>query len=112
MQHQDYNGWTNRETWQINLWFGQEFIYPLIKEDGVSDAETLKDIIVDYILPEEGDGGSLNGYIKDVIIDAIGEVNWEEIFDHYESELELKNYNYDSKGNWIGNVSNENGWTP
>ena len=39
----------------------------------------------------------------------------EDIFDHYEiilSALELENYNYDSKGNWIGNVSNENGWTP
>ena len=110
MQHQDYNGWTNRETWLINMWFGQEFVYHLIKEDGVSDAKTLKDIMVDYILPEEGDGGSLNGYIRDVIIDAIGEVNWEEIFDHY--EVEPENYNYDSKGNWIGNVQNENGWTP
>lgn len=30
----------------------------------------------------------------------------EAAFDHYPGLL-----NYDEKGNWIGNVANENGWT-
>jgi hypothetical protein len=95
MKHQEYNGWTNQETWLVNMWFGDEFIYNLIKdefiynlikEDGVSDAETLKDIMEEYILPEIGDGGSRNGYITDVLAFTLHEVNWKEIFEHYETE--------------------------
>ena len=30
MQNQGYNGWTNRETCLINMWFGDDFIYEKI----------------------------------------------------------------------------------
>ena len=112
IQNQGYKGWTNRETWLINMWFGDDFIYEKIKKDGVRDTETLKDILEEYILSEQGYDESRNGYITDVLAFTLCEVNWKEIFDHYAPELESENYNYDSKGNWIGNVSNENGWTP
>ena len=93
MQHQEYNGWTNQETWLINMWFGDEFIYNLIKEDGVSDAETLKDILEEYILPEQGDGGSRNGYITDVQLKFDENNDWTVIqFSNNEW-----NYNWDTE---------------
>lgn len=108
MQNQGYNGWTNRETWLINMWFGDDFIYEKIKKDGVSDAETLKDILEEYIFSEQGYDEPRNGYITDVLAFTLCEVNWKEIFDRYASELELQNYNYNTEAKLITSEIVEN----
>ena len=61
-----YNGWTNRETWLINVWFNpsERFEVDYIKEQMESDIEALP------------------GYLKDMIdVDCI---EWEELKDSCE----------------------------
>jgi hypothetical protein len=65
-----YNGWTNRETWLVNIWFE-----PQSRED----VEMAR-----YTLEEEYD--KLPDFLKDfVYIDA---VNWDELLEHFEEEEE------------------------
>lgn len=56
-----YNGWSNRETWLINVWFNPE------TEDDVDFAkETL-----------ENDIENLPDYLKDFIDDGV--IDWDEL---------------------------------
>lgn len=62
-----YNGWSNRETWLVNVWFNPE------SRDDVEFARSIIDEQYDSI-PD--------GVIKDMIdIDAI---NWDELMEHFE----------------------------
>ena len=62
-----YNGWSNRETWLVNVWFNPE------SRDDVEFARSIIDEQYDSI-PD--------GVIKDMIdIDAI---NWGELMEHFE----------------------------
>lgn len=64
-----YNGWSNRETWLVNVWFNPE------SRDDVEFARSIIDEQYDSI-PD--------GVIKDMInIDAI---NWNELMDHFEDQ--------------------------
>ena len=64
-----YNGWTNRETWLINVWFNPE---------SRDDVEFARCII------EEEYNNIPSGALKDMIgVDAI---NWDELLDQFEEE--------------------------
>lgn len=85
MQRQEYNGWTNYETWAVALHIDNEpGTYEgsreiVARSDEEWDAaEALKDWTEEvYILNEEGERpGSLMG---DLIGAALSEVNWIEI---------------------------------
>ena len=64
-----YNGWSNRETWLVNVWFNPES-----KDDVYFAQETL----------EEQYNAIPNGPLKDMLdFDAI---NWQELLDHFEDD--------------------------
>lgn len=66
-----YNGWSNRETWLVNVWYNPE---------SRSDVHFAREALEEqyYALP--------NGPLKDMLdIDAI---NWEELLEHFEEEAE------------------------
>lgn len=63
-----YNGWTNRETWLINLWFNPES-----KADVVMAKEQL-----------ESDIDNLPDYLKDFIND--GNIDWDELLEHFDDD--------------------------
>jgi hypothetical protein len=65
-----YNGWTNRETWLVNIWFE-----PQSRED----VEMAR-----YTLEEEYD--KLPDFLKDFVY--IDSVNWDELLEHFEEEEE------------------------
>lgn len=65
-----YNGWTNRETWLVNLWF---------EPQNVEDLEYAKGIL-------ESEYGVLPGYLQDMCY--IEQINWEELKAHFEEEKE------------------------
>jgi hypothetical protein len=73
----DYNGWTNRNTWLINLHFGgllQGYL-----EDGYEvTADLIQEIFLDHWALE-------TKHLDDVIMDFmdISEINWDEIADFY-----------------------------
>lgn len=70
-----YNGWTNYETWLINLHFDGYFMPN-------TDAETIKETV------EELACDDLQGrlFVMDMINAFLDEVNWEEIASHYQNE--------------------------
>lgn len=64
-----YNGWTNRETWLVNVWFNPE------SKDDVEFARSIIDEQYDSI-PD--------GVIKDMI--DIDSINWDELMEHFEDQ--------------------------
>ena len=61
-----YNGWTNRETWLVNLWFGDHW-------QCEADVQSSREWIEEKIY-------SLETWIQDFIdLDAI---NWSELEEH------------------------------
>ena len=74
----DYNGWTNRETWLVNLHFGDYF--QEVAEDG-------QQLMADYIeqtIWDLFDEANLPPFFADMI--DLGVVNWKELAEHYITE--------------------------
>jgi hypothetical protein len=74
----DYNGWTNRETWLVNLHFGDYF--QEVAEDG-------QQLMADYIeqtVWDLFDEADIPPFFADMI--NLGIVNWRELSEHYVTE--------------------------
>ena len=69
-----YNGWTNYETWLVNLWFDTSF------EVNIS-AEEIREMLRDYICEFSTDAS--NGFISDMFNGFLSEVNYHELAHHY-----------------------------
>ena len=65
-----YNGWSNRETWLVNVWFEPE---------SKSDLDYARDM-----LDEEWE--KLPGIFKDMV--DLSQINWDELYSHFEEETE------------------------
>ena len=77
-----YNGWTNKETWLVNLWYG-EAITEQIAEQGYQDYCDIREY-VEYIAHEcEAMSCMPSGLLMDFINDAFSEVNWDELENHH-----------------------------
>ena len=106
---EEYNGWTNRETWLVGVW--DFFDADTIKEALQNTTENPERIGYEVIANDEALGGieraltlyladwmeqehdefieeataTLNPYIKDFIADQ--KINWLEIAGHYDEEI-------------------------
>jgi hypothetical protein len=97
-----YNGWTNYETWLVNLWLDndqgtQEAIREMAQDcrdnppSGFSHDPNaavpfaLRERIKDYV---EELVGEHEGLVADLIGAALAEVNYSEIAEHYLSDLD------------------------
>jgi hypothetical protein len=77
----DYNGWTNKETWLVNLWLGAD-----LEIDQESSIEITADYIeelVEFLLEYDA---LQHGFVRDLLNCALGEVNYDEIAAHYVRE--------------------------
>lgn len=93
MTKQPYNGWTNWETWNANLWITNDYssgeAYANIAFDllGSYDQDEATDRLADVI---ESDFQAIEpeaeGFFADAISMAMREVNWREIAEHYIQE--------------------------
>lgn len=81
-----YNGWTNRETWMVNLHWGD--YWSSRAEDGEEiDGDTMRsdvDAFIEEALSAMPEGQRL--FIEDWI--DLSVVNWRELASHYETEAE------------------------
>jgi hypothetical protein len=66
-----YNGWSNRETWLVNVWYNPE---------SRSDVEAIRCML------EEQYDEMPNGPLKDMV--DIMAINWDELLEHFEEETE------------------------
>jgi hypothetical protein len=64
----DYNGWTNRATWLVSVWFNPES-----KDDVQAAREAIEDA-----------EDSLPLYMQDFL--CTREINWDELESHFEDE--------------------------
>ncbi len=76
------NGWKNRETWLVNLWFGDTFA--MMQDDGVRITPNFiqeeVEAYVDEIVPA-------SSFIADMM--DLGAIDYEELAAHYAPELEV-----------------------
>ena len=80
MTRNEYNGWTNKETWLVNIWYMSEMPeYFAEMEQFHVDAGELEEA-VRYIAEESEALSQLPaGLLSDFINDAWSEVNWYEL---------------------------------
>jgi hypothetical protein len=79
------NGWKNRETWLVNLWFGDNFV--MDQEDGVQiTPEYIETLVLDYI--EENLGAPRHGFIMDMM--DLNAIDYDELAAHYATDDELE----------------------
>lgn len=72
------NGWTNRETWLVNLWFGDGFT--MDAEEGVEiTADYIRETVEQYI--EDKLGGDWSNFIADMM--DLGAIDYEELARHH-----------------------------
>lgn len=93
MTKQEYNGWTNYETWAVKLWMDNE--QPSQEFWTVAAATALEDAKADNIFTKEENARcalaealkqhheqalpALEGFAADLLNSAMSEVNWHEI---------------------------------
>lgn len=106
MSDKKYNGWSNYETWLVNLWFdneeyGQDMLRQFAKDsiycaelhgrdrdNAVYECSKMIQNEVEEHIPE------VEGMFSDLLQSALQEVNWHEIAEHIVddmlSELEIE----------------------
>lgn len=77
-----YNGWTNRETWLVNLWLDNDGVFEEYGREWCRDNNSEYDLgqavrgFVEDATPE------VSGLYADIISGALSAVNWYEIAEH------------------------------
>lgn len=90
-QDEKHNGWTNRETWLVNLWLtNEQGLYEEARAACNRDGEMLQEAaqsledFVDDLLSDQHDGRS--GFLTDLINAALARVNWAEIAESFRAD--------------------------
>jgi len=85
MMKNTYNGWTNKQTWNLSIRYEGIFA-SLVKDSTFEDVDCLADAfecLVDELEFEEVEEYSL---AYEALNDYLSEVNWNEIAEHYFKE--------------------------
>ena len=80
-----YNGWKNRETWLVNIWFGDTFICDAENGDTIT-ADYIRDTVENYLDEIIGRGDGF-GFVRDML--DLNAIDYDELASHYETEEEV-----------------------
>ena len=80
-----HNGWSNYETWLVNMWYGDIFA-DMSNEGEEVTAEYMQDLVEQML---ESDGALPQyGFAADILNAALREVDGDELAEHYAVEDE------------------------
>jgi hypothetical protein len=83
------NGWTNNQTWNANLWFGDVF-ESLVEEDRATYAAMSRRTFIDWMKDVSWDLAGMDelpiGWARDAASQQFDAVDWDELADHYHPE--------------------------
>lgn len=99
MRDREYNGWTNYETWLVNLWMdegsdffrerAQEIYDEAVPRSSLTAAEVARIDYADWLKDHHEEfQPELPGVYGDLLGGALSEVNWDEIARHYIEAVE------------------------
>ena len=74
----EYNGWTNKETWLVSLWYMDE-----IRTYRPSNADQIEEYIEDMIISDRHH----NGLSLDFLRMCLQDTNWRELYEHIEEDM-------------------------
>lgn len=77
-----YNGWSNKETWLVNLWLGDGLT--MDQAEGVEVTAEYIEMMVDDIIESSVPSG--NGFVVDILNCALGEIDYHELAEHFVEE--------------------------
>jgi len=82
-----YNGWTNYETWLVGVWEFTNYFFDTAMEQEMSEvsAEWCRDMFDEMV---ESDMPRNNGIISDMVNASISEIDWRDIAEHVNFDLE------------------------
>ena len=95
MTNENYNGWTNKQTWNINLGYSEVFVN-MAEEQEYDDLEHMADSFESIVNELEFEGLRSCSLAHQAVGEYLDRVNWEEIASHYfvekeeESEEDIK----------------------
>jgi hypothetical protein len=78
----DYNDWTNKQTWNINMSYEAIFT-DMAEEQEWDDVHQLADAFEALVNDREYDSLTVSSLAKDAVGEYLELVNWEEIAEHY-----------------------------
>ena len=91
----DYNGWTNKETWLVNLWHMDDMPYCFTTIDQYHvEPDELKEAVTCSVEAYETPSPLPAGLLSDFINTCWSEVNWHELTDYLNvmlKEMEKEN---------------------
>ena len=97
----DYNGWTNKQTWNINLTYGEIFAN-MCQEQEYDDVEHLADSFEQLVDELEFTGLREGSLAHQAVGEYLNQVNWTEIAEHLAADnglfLEVEDSEEDIKG--------------
>ena len=89
MAEKTYNGFTNRETWLVNVFYRES----ILEEGNINliegNLEYVKEAIQDRI---DRHSALTGGIVQELICskEIVNKINWSELEDHYTKELEYQ----------------------
>jgi hypothetical protein len=84
----DYNGWTNKQTWNINLTYSEIFTN-MCEEQEFEDIDHLADAFENIVTELEFDGVTKHTLAHQALNDYLDRVNWREIAEHFAEDFDL-----------------------
>lgn len=87
-KNNDCNGWTNRQTWNINLQYGEIFTN-MCEEHEYDDVDHLAEAFNDIVAELELNALKVGTLAYQAVEEYLNQVNWKEIAEHYANDCDL-----------------------